>query len=90
MRRVPDEVLAQRHARPEHGDQPVTRAAVGAQRLPQRRIGPQPGQCGQGEIGIGGTDDGVDQVRVGPGHVELELLGEQAFRLRRVGESHRG
>ena len=61
---MPGQVLAQRDAAPEHGDQPATQAMVGG-----RSAAPQPSRLGQAagpaavsaQVRIGRRGDGIDR-----------------------------
>ena len=108
--RMPDQVVGEAGADPQHGGQALPEPRLRAQRGPDiRGVGPavgtrDPGQPEQGEVGIGGGGDGLQQ-RVVHGRaaetgldagwfrradVEGQVRGDKAFCGGRVGEPHPG
>ena len=91
--RVPGQVIGQARADPEHRGQPVAEVLLGAERGAQGvlagRGAEQPGQAGQGEVGIGRGRDRGDQ-RVGPqlGRGHAEVGEQQGLGPRGIRESH--
>ena len=84
------EMTAERGTGPQHPDQAGPEVRVRAQDRPQPGVGRQPGQAGQGEVRVGCGRERLEQAGVGGGRVQAEILGEQALRARRIGESQRG
>lgn len=61
MTGVTDEVVGQRRADAEHGEQPVTRLGVGVQLGPDVGGLQQPEKAGEREVGVGRGAQGLDQ-----------------------------
>ena len=90
VRRVAGQVITERGAGAEHRGEPASQPRVGAQGGEQVPAERHPGQCGQGQIRVGGGGQRGQQVSVGALGIEGQILAEQPFRPVRVSESHPG
>ena len=87
---VTGQMITECDAGPKDADQALAQGGIRMQGLAQTRVMRQPGETGQGKVGIRCPRQRLDQVHVAIGGVQQESVGDQPLRPGRVSEAHGG